>query len=85
MVDFLGGTFGTTLEDDDEQLRATIEAQYVAQEIYGLANDLVDLFNQHPSYWDAEHLAHLHEMRGQLRNLRADALINFKLRWQRRS
>lgn len=86
MVNSLGGAFGTSPVDeiDDEYERAIAEARLVAQEIYGVASDLVDMFNQHPSYWDAEYLAHLHETRDQLRAIRKDARVRYKLRWQRR-
>lgn len=64
---------------DEEQEAAQYSSYLVAKEVYDLCDEMAAMFDQKPDYWAAEHYDHLCETRQQLRNLRAENQIRYRL------
>lgn len=71
-------------EADEEQEAVRQAAAREAQRAYNLADEIALLLDQHDSYWTPEHLPQLEAIAGQLRAIRADIIMQFNLRWQRK-
>jgi hypothetical protein len=71
-------------EADEEQEAAQQAAAIEAQRAYNLADEIALLLDKHASYWTPEHLPQLEAVTARLHNIRADIIIHFNLRWQRK-